>query len=110
MSESGRRQASAGQADRVSFGPPMKTVVVISDATGETAEKVVRAALLQFHQDAAELQVFSRVRLESEMEKIVERAAEAHALVVFTIVDHEHRELLWKLCQRLQVDAIDLFG
>lgn len=88
----------------------MKTVVVISDATGETAEKVVRAALLQFHQDAAELQVYSRVRLESEMEKIVERAAETHALVVFTIVDYEHRELLWKLCQRLQVDAIDLFG
>lgn len=87
----------------------MKTVFVISDATGETAEKVVRAALLQFPSDV-NVRVYSRVRLETEMEKIVERAAELHALVVFTVVNAAERELLWKLADRLNVEAVDLIG
>jgi hypothetical protein len=86
-----------------------KTVVVISDATGETAERVVRAALLQF-QAECQVRVYSRVRLEEEVEKIVERAAELHALVVFTIVDAAERELLWQLCARHNVEAVDLIG
>lgn len=88
----------------------MKTVVVISDATGETAEKVVRAALLQFKDVPADVRLYSRVRLESEMERIVERAAETQALVVFTVVNANHRELLWQLCDRHNVEAIDLIG
>ena len=88
----------------------MKTMVVISDATGETAEKVVRAALLQFKDISCDVRLYSRVRLESEMERIVERAAELQSLVVFTIVNHAHRELLWKLCDRHNVEAIDLIG
>jgi regulator of PEP synthase PpsR (kinase-PPPase family) len=82
---------------------------VISDATGETAEKVVRAALLQFPAPC-DVRVFSRVRLETEVEHIVERAAELHALVVFTVVDTAERELVWQLCQRHGVEAIDLIG
>lgn len=88
----------------------MRTVVVISDATGETAEKVVRAALLQFTDTPCDVRLYSRVRLESEVEKIIERAAELHALVVFTVVNGAERELLWKLCDRLNVDAVDLIG
>jgi regulator of PEP synthase PpsR (kinase-PPPase family) len=89
--------------------PDSKTVIVISDATGETAEKVVRAALLQFQADC-QVRVYSRVRLEAEVERIVERAAETHALLVFTLVDAAERELLWQLCQRHNVDAVDLIG
>jgi regulator of PEP synthase PpsR (kinase-PPPase family) len=89
--------------------PDSKNVIVISDATGETAEKVVRAALLQFQADC-QVRVYSRVRLESEVERIVERAAETHALLVFTLVDNAERELLWQLCQRHSVDAVDLIG
>jgi regulator of PEP synthase PpsR (kinase-PPPase family) len=88
----------------------VKTVVVISDATGDTAEKVVRAALLQFSNVPCDVRVYSRVRLESEVEKIIERAAELQALVVFTVVNAAERELLWTLCNRLNVDAVDLIG
>src|SRR3989304_2540086 len=54
----------------------MKTIGVISDATGETAEKVVRAALLQFGDVSCDVRLYSRVRLENELEKIIERAPE----------------------------------
>ena len=86
-----------------------KSVVVLSDATGETAEKVVRATLLQF-QAECDITVHSRVRLESEMERILERAAEAGSLVVFTIVNHAERELLWQLCDRYSIEPVDLIG
>lgn len=88
----------------------MRTVVVISDATGDTAERVVRAALLQFKDVPCNVRLYSQVRLESEVEKIIERAAELKALVVFTLVNAAERELLWKLCARLNVDAVDLIG
>jgi regulator of PEP synthase PpsR (kinase-PPPase family) len=88
----------------------MKTVVVISDATGDTAERVVRASLLQFKDVQCAVRLYSQVRLESEVEKIIERAAELHALVVFTLVNAAERELLWKLCDRLNVEAVDLIG
>src|SRR5215470_10900972 len=88
----------------------MKTVVVISDATGDTAERVVRASLLQFKDVPCNVRLYSQVRLEVEVEKIIERAAELRALVVFTLVNAAERELLWKLCDRLNVDTVDLIG
>jgi regulator of PEP synthase PpsR (kinase-PPPase family) len=88
----------------------MRTVVVVSDATGDTAERVVRAALLQFKDTPCAVRLYSQVRLESEVEKIIERAAELHALVVFTLVNAAERELLWKLCDKLNVEAVDLIG
>jgi regulator of PEP synthase PpsR (kinase-PPPase family) len=88
----------------------MKTVVVISDATGDTAERVVRAALLQFKDSPCQVRLYSQVRLESEVEKIVEKAADLKALVVFTLVNAAERELLWKLCDRLNIEAVDLIG
>jgi regulator of PEP synthase PpsR (kinase-PPPase family) len=72
----------------------MKTVMIISDATGETAERMVRAATLQFS-EPVQIRLYSRVRLESELEsQIIEKAAEQRALVVFTVVNTEERELI----------------
>jgi regulator of PEP synthase PpsR (kinase-PPPase family) len=88
----------------------MKTVMVISDATGETAERIVRAALLQYGDAQVNVRLYSRVRLESEMERILERAAELHALVVFTVVNAPARDVLWKLVDRYNVDCVDLMG
>lgn len=88
----------------------MKTVMVISDATGETAERMVRAAILQFKDTPINVRTFSRVRLESEMEQIIERAIELHALLVFTVVNAEARDVLLRLIERHNIDAVDLMG
>src|SRR5438045_982745 len=89
----------------------MKTVMIISDATGETAERMVRAATLQFS-EAVQIRLFSRVRLESELEQILEKAAELRALVVFTVVNAEERDLISNLIERynLEVDDRKVFG
>ena len=88
----------------------MKSVMVISDATGETAERMVRAAVLQFSDIQVNIRVYSRVRLESEVESIIERAAELRALVVFTVVNVEERDLIMRLVERHNVDSVDLIG
>ena len=68
-----------------------RTIFVISDATGETAEKVVRAALLQFGGEVVHIRMYTQVRLEKEMRHIVQRAQERHALVVFTVGQYHAR-------------------
>lgn len=88
----------------------MKTIMVISDATGETAERMVRAAALQFKNIPINVRTFSRVRLESEMEQVIERAVELHALVVFTVVNDEARDIFLRLIEIHNVEAVDLMG
>jgi regulator of PEP synthase PpsR (kinase-PPPase family) len=90
--------------------PDSHIVFVLSDATGETAEKVVRAALLQFTSVPVQLRMYTRVRLEAEMRSIIARAKQVDALVVFTVVSTAHRELLRRLCDEENVDAVDLIG
>jgi len=88
----------------------MNTVMVISDATGDTAERIVRAALLQYSDLAVNVRMYSRVRLQDEIERIIERAAELRALVVYTVVSRPAAELIVRQCERLGVDAVDLIG
>ena len=88
----------------------MKTVMIISDATGETAERMVRAATLQFTDVPINVRTYSRVRLENECEQLIEKASELKALVVFTVVNAEERELLTKLVERYDVESVDLIG
>src|SRR6185436_13253071 len=101
----GRRRWSDGRA----IEHPMKTVMIISDATGETAERMVRAATLQFS-EPVQIRLYSRVRLESELEQILEKAAELRALVVFTVVNAEERALIAQLVDRYNIETVDLIG
>jgi hypothetical protein len=88
----------------------VKTIMVISDATGETAERMVRAAILQFQDTPINIRTYARVRLESEMEQVIERAVELHALLVYTVVNPEARDILLRLVERYDVEAVDLMG
>jgi regulator of PEP synthase PpsR (kinase-PPPase family) len=87
-----------------------KRIVIVSDSTGETAEKVVRAVLAQFDTNLAAIQIFPRVRLEKEIEDIVERAAETGALLLHTMVNPDHREMIARLCADANVENVDLIG
>jgi regulator of PEP synthase PpsR (kinase-PPPase family) len=87
-----------------------RKIVILSDATGDTADKVVRAALRQFEAHGAAVELFPRVRDEKEIEDVVERAAEEDALLVHTMVNQSHRELLQQLCDEAEIDQVDLIG
>lgn len=83
---------------------------ILSDSTGETAEKVVRAALLQFPGSGTQIRLHTRVRSLEGARAILERSAADHALVLFTVVAPEMREFIHQSSYELKVDAVDLIG
>src|SRR5277367_883494 len=83
---------------------------VLSDSTGETAEKVVRAALLQFPQAGAQIRLHTRVRTKEVARPVVERCAREGALLVFTVVSPELREFVHGMTAELKIEAIDVIG
>lgn len=87
-----------------------KKIFILSDSTGDTAEKVVKAILAQFAPGLATVTIFPLVRAEKEIEDIVERAAEQEAMLLHTTVNATHRELLSRLCAEASVENVDLIG
>src|SRR5260370_7000735 len=83
---------------------------VVSDSTGETAEKVVRAALLQFPQAGAVIRLHTRVRTKEIARAILERSSKEGALFVFTVVSPELPEFIHSSTSELKVDAVDFIG
>jgi len=90
--------------------PMMKFIDVLSDSTGETAEKVVRAALLQFPQPGVQIRLHTRVRTKEVARPVLERAAKENALLVFTVVSPELREFIHSATAELRIEAIDVIG
>ena len=87
-----------------------RRVEILSDSTGETAEKVVRAAMLQFPHSGAIIRLHTRVRTPDAARPILELAAKEGALVVFTVVSPELREFIHAQSYELKVEALDLIG
>ena len=91
-------------------GLEARRIEILSDSTGETAEKVVRAAMLQFPHSGAAIRLHTRVRTRDAARPILEGAAKDGALVVFTVVSPELREFIHQQSYELKVEALDLIG
>jgi regulator of PEP synthase PpsR (kinase-PPPase family) len=87
-----------------------KLIDILSDSTGETAEKVVRASMLQFPHSGAQIRMHTRIRTTEAARPVLERAAKDGALVVFTVVSPELREYIHTQSYELKIEALDLIG
>jgi regulator of PEP synthase PpsR (kinase-PPPase family) len=87
-----------------------KVIYVVSDSTGETAERVTRATLLQFPDHSVRLKLERRVRDRRAMTAILERAAAQEAMVVFTLVRPELRDHFNEQAAKLGVRHVDVIG
>jgi hypothetical protein len=85
-------------------------IFVVSDSTGETAERVVRASLLQFPHHRVRVRLFTRVRDQAAVEEVLKKAAEAGAMVVFTLVSPELREQFHAIAAREKIGTVDVIG
>src|SRR5271155_1844733 len=85
----------------------LKRIDILSDSTGETAEKVVRAAMLQFPHSGTHIRLHTRVRTREAAAPVLETAAREGALVVFTVVSPELREYIHAQSYELKVEALD---
>ncbi len=92
------------------MSPQRSVIFVLSDSTGNTAEKVVRAALLQFESAGTRVQIWPRLRSIGEIAEVVTLAAQQHALIVHTLVNAELREYLVAMSAHHNINAVDLLG
>lgn len=86
------------------------TIFVVSDSTGETAERVVRAALLQFPDQRVRIRLFTRVRDPEAVSEVLTKASEVGAMVVFTLVSPDLREYFHEVASQEHIETVDVIG
>ena len=83
---------------------------MISDATGETAQRLVQALEAQFpEQEFLEIR-HPRVETAVDLRLAVERMKGRPAVVVYTLVEPELRETMRQLCRKAKLHYCDLLG
>jgi regulator of PEP synthase PpsR (kinase-PPPase family) len=83
---------------------------MVSDATGETAQRLVQALEAQFpEQEFLEIR-HPRVESISDLQLAVDRMKGRAAVVVYTLVDPELRDAMRTLCRRAKLHYCDLLG
>ncbi len=88
----------------------VRQIIVVSDATGRTAEMVVRAALVQFQGADVQRHLRPDVRTAEDVRESVIEAARLRALIVHTLVSPELRNLMLTEGRARDVPTIDLLG
>lgn len=79
---------------------------LLSDSTGETLERVAKAALAQFDDSEVVKHFWPMVRTQQHLDRIIGNIAENPGLVLFTVVNGETRKRLEELCTSLELPAI----
>lgn len=83
---------------------------VLSDSTGATAERVVRAALLQFPHSDVEVRLHPRVRTKQRVEPILQSVVADGSLLVFSVVSPELAAYIHQMTAQMHIAAIDVIG
>jgi regulator of PEP synthase PpsR (kinase-PPPase family) len=83
---------------------------IVSDATGETAARLVLALEAQFPDQPFEEVRHPRVENAEDLHIAVEQAKGRPAVMVYTLVEPELREVMRQLCRRARVHYCDLLG
>ena len=81
---------------------------LLSDATGETVERVVRAALSQFQGGTARLHRLSGLRSRSDVDDALNGPKAVPGLIIYTLVNPDLAEYLRNEVEQHGLDAIDL--
>ena len=88
----------------------MNRVFVVSDGTGETAERVLKAAITQFEGAGVEIVRRPEVRTEEEVCQIVQEVVRAEGFIVHTLVTDDLREAILREGRLNNVEVIDVMG
>ncbi len=89
----------------------MAEVFVLSDGTGETADKLVQACLVQFGEArSTRVMRFKSLKSVAQVEGILDEAKAVSALIIYTVVTEELRLAIVEGSKRLGVASIDVLG
>jgi regulator of PEP synthase PpsR (kinase-PPPase family) len=89
---------------------PAVELHIVSDATGETATRLVAALEAQFPEQPFEEVRHPRVETVDDLRLVVDRAKGRRAVVVYTIVKPDLREAMKDFCRRAKLHYCDILG
>jgi [pyruvate, water dikinase]-phosphate phosphotransferase / [pyruvate, water dikinase] kinase len=87
-------------------------IYIVSGGSGETAYRMVQAALTQFTKGESSSLVrrFQNVRSLEDLDRVLGMAGDKRAVIVHTTVSQELRTYLAVRCAELRITQVDLFG
>jgi [pyruvate, water dikinase]-phosphate phosphotransferase / [pyruvate, water dikinase] kinase len=88
----------------------MKKIYIISDATGQSALHILRAAIVQFEAARARMMVFHDIDTKAGLRKVLDQARVDKALVAFTFVKKEMRDYTGIYCAKHGILCHDILG
>ena len=88
----------------------MLTVFLVSDSTGKTAERVVRAALAQFGDAPVKLVRRGNIRTSDQVDSVIRQAADCNSIIVYTLVSNELRRRIVAESRLRGIDVWDAIG
>ncbi len=88
----------------------MKKIYIISDATGQSALHILRAAIVQFEAARARMMLFHDIDSKASLKKVLDQAREDKALVAFTFVKKEMRDYAGVYCTKNSLLCHDILG
>ncbi len=88
----------------------MKKIYVISDATGQSALHILRAAIVQFEAARARMMLFHDIDTKAGLKKVLDQARADKALIAFTFVKKEMREYAGVYCTKHNILYHDILG
>jgi len=86
------------------------TIFVLSDGTGETADQMIKAALVQYRRDGLVITRYKNVRTEGQVASIFEEAHNVKAIVIYTVVSEGLRDFISRMSEQSGVRSVDLLG
>lgn len=105
-----REESGDPRGDRENHAAGPHLVLAISDGTGVTAERVIRAAMTQFEGNAVLVERIGKVRSAARITEVIEDAAARGATVLYSLVSAPGRRHLLQEARRHHVWTIDLLG
>lgn len=85
-------------------------IFTISDSSGETAEAVARAALVQFPPGRASIYRLPQVRSCQQLIGLINEVKASRAIIAYTLVLPEYRETLEAEAAKQQIPTLDLLS
>ncbi len=87
-----------------------KPIYLVAEGTGETINKIARAAIVQFSREKVSIKRFFQVTSKDQIRDIARAAAQDKALVAFSVVEPSLDDFLISETSRFGIKAIDVIG
>lgn len=83
-------------------------VHLISDSTGETLAAVMKASTAQFAHATALEHLHALIRTDADLERVLEEIENRPGIVLYTLVNADHRRKLEQRCAELNMHAVSI--